>query len=84
MVKNLDVNKEEKVETSAEQFIEEFSDDDDDDDESDFSDDEMYIDDYDDWNDCSVASHGVTGEQGMASHPNRQVKPENKIKKYLS
>ena len=59
-------------------------DDNDDDDESDFSDDEMYIDDYDDWNDCSVASHGVTGEQGMASHPNRQVKPENKIKKYLS
>ena len=84
MVENLDVNKEEKVETSAEQFIEDFSDDDDDDDESDFSDDEMYIDDYDDWNDCSVASHGVTGEQGMASHPNRQVKPENKIKKYLS
>ncbi len=75
MVENLDVNKE--SDTLTEDFIRDFTDDDDDDDdESDFSDDEMYIDDYDDWNDCSVASHGVTGEQGMASHPNRQVKHE--------
>ncbi len=72
MVENLDVNKE--SDTLTEEFIGDFTDDDDD--ESDFSEDEMYIDDYDDWNDCSVASHGVTGEQGMASHPNRQVKQD--------
>ena len=47
------------------------------DDESDFSDffdddDDAYIDSYDDWNE-SVASHGMTGEQTNASHPNKQV-----------
>ena len=58
----------------ADVFIEDFSESDDEE-ESDFSDfdDESYVDSYEDWNDRSVASHGVTGEQGMSSHPNRQV-----------
>ena len=46
------------------------------DEESDFSDfyddDDAYIDSYDDWNE-SVASHGMTGEQTSAAHPNKQV-----------
>jgi hypothetical protein len=58
----------------ADVFIDDFSSSDGEE-ESDFSDfdDETYVDNYEDWNDRSVASHGVTGEQGMSSHPNRQV-----------
>ena len=59
----------------ADHFIHDFLESDDEE-ESDFSDfdDETYVDSYEDWNDRSVASHGVTGEQGMSSHPNRQVR----------
>ena len=56
-----------------------FADDYSDDDESELSDfdDDTYIDSYDDWNDASVASHGLTGEQTMAAHPNKQVRSSN-------
>ena len=64
----------------ADVFIEDYSDDDEESDLSDFvdddddDDDDAYIDSYDDWNDASVASHGLTGEQTMAAHPNKQVR----------
>jgi hypothetical protein len=57
----------------ADVFIDDYSDDD----ESELSDfvddDDVYIDSYDDWNAASVASHGLTGEQTRAAHPNKQV-----------
>ena len=77
MVGDLAVTVEESVKVDenklVDTFVNDYSDSEEESDFSDFDDDEMYIDDYDDWNDRSVASHGLTGEQSNSSHPNRQV-----------
>jgi hypothetical protein len=77
MVGDLAVTVEESVKVDENKlvntFVNDYSDSEEESDFSDFDDDEMYIDDYDDWNDRSVASHGLTGEQSNSSHPNRQV-----------